>query len=105
MIDAIAFLAYLAQAEHELPASIAPWLSILTGSGGALAVLGLWVKNLLAEKAAMIEAHRKKDEDLLEITRDAIACISSSVAQHKLDGEFRIRLEDLLKKIEDRLPD
>lgn len=105
MISAHFFLAFLAQADHELPASVAPWISILTGSGGALAVLGLWVKNLLAEKTAMIEAHRKKDEDLLDITRDSIACISASVNQHKLDGDFRVRLEALLQKIEDRLPD
>lgn len=87
------------------PASIAAWVSVLTGSGGALAVLGLWVKTLLAEKRDMVASHRQKDEDLLKITREAVTCITASLSQQKLDESFRQRLEDLLTEIRERLPD
>lgn len=98
-------LNYLAQSADAPPPSVGAWLSILTGSGGALATLGFWVKTLIAEKREMIEAHKTKDEALLKITRESIACISESVSLRKLDESFRTRLEDLLQEIRERLPD
>lgn len=92
---------FLSQADAA--GSIAPWLSVLTGSGGALAVLGFWVRTLLAEKEDMIDSHRQKDRELVAITRESIACIESSMTRAHMEDEFRKRLEHLLSRIETSL--
>lgn len=87
------------------PAEIATWVSVLTGSGGALVSLGLWVRALIAEKKDMVAAHRDKDAQLVSITREAIACIQASVARSDTEGSHRARLESLLLRIEGMLAD
>lgn len=90
-------------AQTDSPVSIAPWMSVLTGSGGALAVLGFWVKTLLSEKRDLIANHREKDRELVAITRESIACIESAVHRADLGEDFRQRLEMLLGRIETKL--
>lgn len=84
-------------------ASLTPWVSILTGSGGALIVLGLWVKALTSEKKEMVVSHREKDKQLIEITREAISCIEASIGRADAEGEFLSRIWAIMERIETKL--
>ena len=74
-----------------------PWRgSIITGSGGALVVLMLWVKNLSATV-------KKKDEELMQISRQSIECITKILERQNQDKEWKIRAESILSRLNDSL--
>lgn len=80
-----------------------PWISALTGSGGALLALGMWIKTLLADRKDMVEQHKLKDRQLVDITREAIECIRNSITRSDDDEAFRERIEKTLDSIDDKL--
>jgi erythromycin esterase-like protein len=68
------------------------WLTAITGSGGALIILMMWVKNLTATV-------KKKDTELMEISRQSIECITKILERQNQDKDWKDRLNNLLDEI------
>lgn len=103
MIESLLLLSLFA-AGAEAPAFAAePWVALLTGSGGALVSMGLWVRSLLADKREMVEQHKEKDRQLMTITREAIECIQATVSSRESESDFKERLESVLDRIDAKL--
>jgi hypothetical protein len=68
------------------------WLTAITGSGGALIVLMLWVRNLSAQIKA-------KDQELLQISKDSIECIAKIIEKKNQEESWKHRVENLLSHI------
>ncbi len=58
------------------PVSMEDWIAVITGSGGALAVAGLWLWTLHARLAALESEARQREADM----RVAIGQLGSAVA-------------------------
>lgn len=80
------------------------WLTAITGSGGALVVLFMWVKYL----TKIID---KQDKQLLEISKNSIECITKIISKYDEDKEgkekfynedkqWRDKSMDILRRIE-----
>lgn len=86
-------LLILAQAEVATNISQYPWwLTAITGSGGALIVLMLWVRNLS-------DAIKTKDKELTQISRESIECISKIIEMKNSDEKWKDKVEHLLSNI------
>ena len=73
---------------------------LITGSGGAVVVAVLWVRQLSRQNEQVIELLNTKDKELVDITRESIACIEASLNHREIEASFRTRLEGLLGRIE-----
>jgi hypothetical protein len=106
MIELISFFALFAEAAPAAPSfSAEPWIGLLTGSGGCIVALGMWVKTLLADKKEMVERHVEKDKQLIAITREAIECIRGAASRAEDENGFRERVEATLRAINEKLDD
>lgn len=76
---------------------------LITGSGGAVVVAFLWVRQLSKQNEQVIELLKAKDRELVEITRESISCIEASLTHREIEASFRTRLESLLGRIEKSL--
>ena len=79
----------LAQAEQSNPW----WVTAITGSGGALIVLMLWVRTQLV-------TIKKKDEELVRISKESIECITKIIEKHTQDGPWKLKIESLIQEIQ-----
>jgi hypothetical protein len=68
------------------------WITAITGSGGALIVLMLWVRSQLT-------TIKKKDEELVRISRESIECITRMIEKHNQDGPWKLKIESLVQEI------
>lgn len=78
----------LAQASEANPW----WLTAITGSGGALIVLMMWVKSLL-------DSIKHKDQELIKISKESIECITKVVEKHNQDTPWKNKVETLISDI------
>lgn len=69
------------------------WLTAITGSGGALIVLMMWVKNLL-------NSIKTKDEELIKISKESIECITKVIEKHNQDTPWKNKVETLITDIQ-----
>ncbi len=58
------------------PVSMDDWIAVLTGSGGALAVSGLWIWTMHARLAALESEARQREADM----RAALGQLGAAVA-------------------------
>jgi hypothetical protein len=68
------------------------WLTAITGSGGALIVLMLWVKNLSTQI-------KEKDQELAQISKDSIECITKIIEKKNQEELWKNKVENLLISI------
>lgn len=68
------------------------WVTAITGSGGALIVLMMWVKSLLA-------LVKRKDEELIKISKESIECITKVIEKHNQDTPWKNKVENLISDI------
>lgn len=68
------------------------WLTAITGSGGALIVLMMWVKSLL-------DSIKHKDEELIKISKESITCITKVIEKHNQDSPWKDKVEHLISDI------
>jgi hypothetical protein len=77
---------FLAQTEHPW------WITAITGSGGALVVLMLWVRSLTT-------AIKNKDDELIKISRESIECITKVIEKQNQDLPWKTKMETLIHDI------
>ena len=58
------------------------WISLITGSGGALVVLIWWVRSLLNEV-------KEKDKELREISGNSVECITKIVEKIEQERQWK----------------
>lgn len=68
------------------------WITAITGSGGALIVLMLWVRSLLTTV-------KTKDEELVRISKESIECITRMIEKHNQDAPWKLKVESLVQEI------
>jgi hypothetical protein len=68
------------------------WITAITGSGGALVVLMLWVKSLTT-------AIKNKDDELIKISRESIECITKVIQKQNQDRPWKEKMEALINDI------
>jgi len=69
-----------------------PWI---TGAGGALVVLSLWVWDLRAKNTSL-------ENDIKEIAKDCIECITTVTERDNQNAEWRNRVTKMLERLERR---
>ena len=74
--------------------TIESMLPLMTGSGGALAVLLIWVWSLRNQNETL-------NAELKELGKEAVACIATVMARHDADKDWRARVVTMLEKITD----
>lgn len=62
------------------------WIAVITGSGGALVVLMMWVKYL-------ISLNKEKDKEIREISRLSVECITKILEKIEQDREWKKDLD------------
>lgn len=75
------------------------WITVLTGSGGALFVQFLWIKNLSDSNKAKDKVIIDKDKELMEISKESIECITKILERQNQDRPWKERLEKLIDDI------
>ena len=94
-------------AEAETSSADPYWVSLITGSGGALIVLMLWVKSLSA-------SNKRLEEENRDISRQSIECITkilerqdqekmTKATQMIADTSWKEDLKSLMNRICNRL--
>ena len=68
------------------------WISIITGSGGALVVLMMWVR--IVNKQIT-----EKDEQLRTISLQSIECITKIISKIEDEEKWKKRVEEILNSI------
>ena len=66
-------------------------MTAVTGSGGALVVLIMWVRNLQIQT-------KEKDKELRIITKETIKCVTEVVERYERDQPWKNKLEDMIEE-------
>ena len=66
-------------------------MTAITGSGGALVVLIMWVRHLQG-------LNKKKDDELREITKETIKCVTEVVERYERDQPWKEKLEEMIQE-------
>ena len=68
------------------------WVTAITGSGGALIIQFLWIRNLAS-------SIKKKDQELMEISKQSIECIAIILERQNQEKPWKDKLEKLIEEI------
>lgn len=74
------------------------WVTILTGSGGALFVQFMWIKNLTDNNKLKDKTIESKDKELMEISKESIECITRILERQTQDTAWKLKIEELFSK-------
>ena len=67
------------------------WLSLITGSGGALVILMMWVRDATKQV-------KQKDKELTEISRESVECITRIIDKLEREDSWKKRIEKMVRE-------